>query len=236
MNSSRLPGKISLPLTRNHNLLEFLFSRISTTGIDWWLATTNSELDNETVEIGEKLGLRIYRGSEDNVLSRYVNIAQSEQADVIVRVTADNPFVESERILEMIIYANQIRNKVYVVGESSAQPQFPLGYLPEVVSFEGLKFAQENLNVNRQYHESNVTSYLKPKFLRVFRNSMFPDYPHLRWTIDTEEDLRMVQAILRKEDISPREFTYEKILGILHQDAAIEKINSMVIQKGFGII
>lgn len=236
MNSSRLPGKVALPLTRNHNLLEFLFSRINATGVDWWLATTKSDLDNKTVEIGEKIGLRIYRGSENNVLSRFVNIAQNQQADAIIRITADNPFVESERILEMITYAKQIEDKVYVVGESATQPQFPLGYLPEVVSFAGLKFVQENVRENREYHESNVTSFLKPRYLRVFRNNLLPDYPHLRWTIDTKADLSMVKAILQKEDISPREFTYEKILGILRRDSAIQRMNSMVIQKGFGVI
>ncbi len=91
MNSSRLPGKVLKPLTGDVTLFDFLFSRINNSGIYWWLATTNNQTDDLLVEKAKELGLNIFRGSEEDVLSRYLDIGRREKTDWIVRVTADNP-------------------------------------------------------------------------------------------------------------------------------------------------
>ena len=229
--SSRLPNKIHLPLTREHSLLEFLIKRISKVNIDWWLATTVSFSDDFTASVGKSLGLETFRGEVENVLSRFLTIGRSVHADWIVRVTADNPFVEASRILELISSTTEMSTQPIVVTEDLVNPQFPVGYLPEIVSFEGLELVAASLSENRAYHESNVTSYLKPNYLKVFTNETLPRRPELRWTIDTNLDLNMARNILKLADCDPLELEYNQILNILDYNPWIKDINSGVMQK-----
>src|SRR5262245_53254590 len=94
LGSSRLPGKILCPLA-GRPLLEVLVKRLATARLDeWWLATTTDPVDELTADWGEALGLRVWRGSVDDVLSRFTAIIESSRPDWVFRVTADNPFTD----------------------------------------------------------------------------------------------------------------------------------------------
>ncbi len=234
--STRLPNKIHLTLVENYSLLEFICSRVATVDIEWWLATTLDTNDNLTCSVGEKLGFRVFRGEQEDVLSRFLTIGRASNADWIVRITADNPFVDSDRIIELIETAIALPSDILVIGEDAEQPQFPIGYLPELVSFCGLEFTEANLIADIDFHKSNVTSFLKPQFLQGFKNNSLPFNPDLRWTIDEEPDVQMVRSILMKSTIPPVDLKYLDILAILGLNPEIQKINAGIVQKSFGAI
>src|SRR2546430_17033111 len=99
MGSTRLPGKVMMKIA-GRPLLVYLVERISRArtldGII--VATTTNPRDNVIIEECERRGIPNFRGSESDVLSRYVSAARACAADVVVRVTADNPFTDPDSI------------------------------------------------------------------------------------------------------------------------------------------
>lgn len=229
-----MPKKIHLSLNKNYSLLEFVSQRVLKVNIDWWLATTDLPTDDFTSEVGKGLGLNVFRGEQDNVLSRFLSIGQLERADWIVRVTADNPFIDSERITELIEVASGLTDGSLVIGEDLVTPQFPLGYLPEIVSLQGLEQANYEMAEDRSYHQSHVTTFLKPHSLKVFRNPALPTRPDLRWTIDTRADLEMARNIINRSISDPINLKYLDILEILRLHPYIQDLNFGIKQKGVG--
>src|SRR5436190_16686780 len=93
MGSTRLPGKVMMKLG-SRSLLGYVVARLkSAASLDETVvATTTHFRDDTIVQEAECLGLRCYRGSESDVLRRYLDAATAFKADIVVRVTADNPF------------------------------------------------------------------------------------------------------------------------------------------------
>ena len=92
MTSTRLPGKVMLDLC-GKSVLEQEIRRImqSNHEMSIIIATTTNESDNVIVEFAEKNGLKVFRGSENDVLSRYYYAAVENHLDIIIRITSDCP-------------------------------------------------------------------------------------------------------------------------------------------------
>ncbi len=109
MGSERLPGKILAPLG-GRPLLDRLVSRIMRARVaQWWLATSEHPSDDVTAAWGFELGLRVFRGSERDVLSRFLAIAAEADAEWLVRVTADNPFLDAI-LIDHLLDARDAKN------------------------------------------------------------------------------------------------------------------------------
>src|SRR5438105_3726664 len=107
MGSSRLPGKVMMKIA-GRPLLVYLVERISRSrALDGIIvATTTNPRDNVIIEECERRGIPNFRGSESDVLRRYVSAARACLADIVVRVTADNPFTDPDsidRIVDVIV-------------------------------------------------------------------------------------------------------------------------------------
>lgn len=181
MGSERLPGKILAPLG-GRPLLAQLCARIRPARVDeWWLATTSDPADDVTEAWGFELGLRVFRGDPTDVLSRFLTIGSEAGADWIVRVTADNPFLDAnvvDRLLdardssEEAKAADAIRLRAGLpLGEGMSNsdssdsipetsPGLPLGYGVELVRRSALENAAKEIPVNQFHHRVHVTSWL----------------------------------------------------------------------------
>ena len=95
--SKRLPGKV-LKKIGKYSLIELLLKRLSKSKklSKVVLATTKNKNDDYLTSLVSKLGYEVYRGSEDDVLSRYFKVAQKNSAKYIVRITGDCPLVVSK--------------------------------------------------------------------------------------------------------------------------------------------
>ena len=137
MGSSRFPGKV-MALLNNKPMIGQLINQISFSSKldDIILATTNDPIDDVLTEYVTSLGFKVFRGSENNVLSRYYNAAKSADADIIIRNTGDNPLVDPtiiDKLIQILI------TKKYDYVSNNLERSFPRGYDSEVLTLESIK-------------------------------------------------------------------------------------------------
>ena len=99
LGSSRFPGKM-LATLGGHTLLEWVVSRVSHAASlnRVVVATTQDSVDDRLVKVCNDLGVEAVRGSTNDVLARFADALRGDPAQVVVRICADNPFVDPECI------------------------------------------------------------------------------------------------------------------------------------------
>ena len=176
------------------------------------------------------LGLRVFRGSDANVLSRYVEVAERSEADLVVRLTADNPFTNAS-IIDLLVDAAPLLQEVAVVADRGPNRHLPLGFCPELVRADALLEAgSRDLPGHHQVH---VTSWLHENGRAVGFEppASWPARPQWRWTVDTVEDLAMADAAFaafRRDAVGA---SYPAMVACLDQKPGIVALNADVRQK-----
>lgn len=193
------------------------------------LATTTNSLDDKLSEWGKQQHITVYRGSENDVLNRYFMASELVNADIIVRITADDPFKEPSVIDKAV--TTLIETKSDFVCNNNP-PTYPEGLDVEVFRKEALISAERN-SVSA-FEREHVTQYFyrHPCDFKIINISNPNNLSHLRWTIDTDEDFLMTQKIysqLYKDENSL--FYMNDILNLLKQQPEIAEINSAVARS-----
>jgi len=192
MNSTRLPGKVIMHVA-GRPLLAYVVERISKARmLDAILvATTTNERDNVIIEECERLGVSNFRGSELDVLHRYVSAATACEAGIIVRVTADNPFTDPESI-DRVVKAVADEGADYAI-----ESNLPVGITAEALTRKGLTLIDSAANTPAW--REHVTLYAKenPQALRCALLPARPECnrPDLSFTVDTLEQYLYVRTI-----------------------------------------
>ncbi|MBJ3785057.1 aminotransferase class III-fold pyridoxal phosphate-dependent enzyme [Devosia sediminis] len=192
MGSTRLPGKVMRDL-HGMPLIGRLVERLSPARrIDQIVIATSEDAANDPlVEYAATLGISTWRGSETDVLERFLGAARNYDADVVVRITGDCPLVDPE-LVDQVVEAFEASPHDYA---SNIEPAtFPDGLDVEVFTLEALERAARE--TDKPYDHEHVTPYLRtaPGYRRVcITNDV--DLSHLRWTVDEPVDLEVVRAV-----------------------------------------
>lgn len=159
------------------------------------VATSEHPSDDPLVESVRCAGFTVYRGSLDNVLSRFWHAASEEHADAVVRLTGDCPLHDPgviDSVIEMFV-----RNKKEMDYVSNVlPPTYPDGLDTEVFSFEILESAFRNATSN--FDREHVVPWIRRKASSEGRqgNLLGPsDFSHLRWTLDEPEDYIFIKQV-----------------------------------------
>lgn len=232
MGSSRLPGKILKPLV-DKKVLDHVIQRVLKVPSihSVVIATTTEPEDDIIVEQSKINGVHCYRGSKENVLSRYYNAAKEYDADVIVRITSDCPLIDP------IITENVIQHFFDTEADYTSNkttPTFPRGLDTEVFSMRALETCFEKAYNN--IHTEHVTPYIylhKEDF--VISEYTWPkNYANYRWTLDTSEDYelitKMYEVLYKKDEI----FDWLKGIALMEENPELVKINNEIRQKELG--
>jgi spore coat polysaccharide biosynthesis protein SpsF len=212
MGSTRFPGKVLKPIA-GEPLLWHVVRRLKRSRLigQVAIATSINPLDDAIAEFGERNGVLVVRGPEDNVLARFALAAEATDADIIVRVSADAPFVDAG-FVDHLIDALIEQDGDYVLLEDGA-----------VTAHEGVDpMSRRGLDklmmdaADDPVAREHVTGYFKlhPDFVRIARA---PAYPPLarnggRLTVDTPDDLAFVEALHGRLEARAGEASLEDLL------------------------
>lgn len=230
MGSSRLPGKV-LKVICGKTVIEHDIDRLRLVENidDIIIATTTKKEDDTIVEMAKKLGVKFFRGSENNVLSRYYFAAKENKADIVVRVTSDCPLLDYKVCDKIIRFFKQNRNIDYV--SNTLERTYPRGYDVEVFSFEALKMAYEK--ASETYEKEHVTPYIwqNTEMFKINQICNDEDYSNLRLTLDTKEDFELISKIYDELYINNGMFGFEDIINLYNKNPEIFEINKDIVQK-----
>lgn len=231
--SSRLYGKVLHPIA-GRPLLEVLRRRLDAARVDEvWLATTQQRSDDLIVEWARALGMRVHRGSEEDVLSRFTAIARETRAEWIVRLTADDPFTDADIVNRMLAQIAESAQEHMLFSGYRQGGGLPLGYAPGIVRADALLEAEAKIGPGQDFHRAHVTSWVAENHGRQFFDipAEWPLRPNWRWTVDTAEDARMAQAAFAALGDRWREARYVEMVDVLDRSPQISALNSTVQQK-----
>lgn len=230
MSSSRLPGKVLLPLKRDYRVLDSVYKRVMKSIMidNTVIAISNDSSDDCLYEFCENRDYSVFRGSLDDVLKRVYYTADQQNADIVVRVTADCPLVAPYLIDDVIKFYNTQKFDYAGVKRDS----IALGLSAEVISFDVLKKAYQEAE---KPHREHVTSYIYSNSQKFNCGRMFPGRKYrqtknYRLTLDTEADYRVLKDIFY--NLGGDFISIRKLTEYLHENPEIASMNSDVQQKG----
>jgi spore coat polysaccharide biosynthesis protein SpsF len=228
MGSTRLPGKVLMDLGGQTVLARVLRRLACASRIhEVMVATTDCASDLDIVTECARLQFSCFRGSENDVLDRYLRAAEACGGDVIVRVTADCPLIDPEVVDEVV--AACITNHADL-SCNDVPNTFPRGLDVEVFTIETLYKMQEM--ADQAYQHEHVTSlvYERPDTFRTHSVKGDRDLSHLRWTVDTPEDLQVIRAIYAHFE-NRDDFGWPEALAFVDSHPELTAINAHVAQK-----
>jgi glutamate-1-semialdehyde 2,1-aminomutase len=192
MGSTRLPNKV-MKMIVGRPMIELLLRRLKKSKeVDQIVLATSVDKKNDPlVAHVESLNVHCYRGSEQDVLSRYYLAAKELSADVVVRITGDCPFVDAAIVDKMI---QQFKASGADYCSNTSPPTFPNGLDVEVFKFSALERA--NTEAISNFDREHVTPFLRDT--KLFKNINVEndkDLSNRRWTVDEAVDLDLAVAV-----------------------------------------
>lgn len=231
MGSERLPGKVMIKIA-DKTALYHVITRVRQSKLidEILIATTTKTEDDIIVEETKNIGVKYYRGSEEDVLSRYYYAAKESNADTIIRITSDCPLIDPE-IIDRIIEFYKEHDYEIVANASSdlSKRTFPRGLDVEIFSFQQLETAF--MKAYEKYQREHVTPYIyeNAKEIYFYKNDI--DYSKYRWTLDTKEDLELICKIYDELYKGTHDFYLNNIIELFEKKPELYKINAHIEQK-----
>lgn len=241
-NSSRLPGKVHLDIA-GRPMLARVYERASLAKSldEVVVATTTDSSDDATQSLCESEGIRCLRGSQFDVLDRFYQAALHLEAQVIVRLTADCPVIDPAVIDKTV---NALLEFVQLHPACEQAPfsanrlpppwgrTYPVGLDTEVCTFPGLEMAWKEASLPHQREHVMPYFYDNPDKFTIIHVNHERDLGHLRWTVDTTEDLELIRQIYSRFQ-GRHDFSWLEILELVEREPELLNINAQVQPKGF---
>ena len=232
--STRLPGKVlkELPYNSGITCLEQVIRRLKKSKRlnKIIIATTKETEDNPIINISKKENVQCFKGSKENVLSRYYFAAKENDIDTIIRVTSDCPCIDAQ-IVDLAINEHLKTNIDYT--SDSLMRTYPHGLDVEVFNFNSLEKAYKN--AKEDYEKEHVTPYINrnPQIFKINEIKAPKELyaPDIRVTLDTEEDYTLLCAVFDYLYPKNRYFNAYDIVNLFKEKPWLKLINKKIIQK-----
>jgi spore coat polysaccharide biosynthesis protein SpsF len=228
LGSNRLPGKVLADIAGATMLARVIDRARACQAIDEVVvATTTSPTDDAVVDEARRCDAIVARGSETDVLDRYVRAARQVGADAVVRITSDCPLLDPEvvgwvvgALIPQIDYASNTHRRT-----------FPRGLDCEALHRDTLeRIARMAWTTSSREH---VTSFVMeaPHLFAIDQVETALDDSDLRWTVDTPDDLATIRAIYDRLGLADTIAPYRDVVAAVRRDRALARGNAHVIQK-----
>jgi spore coat polysaccharide biosynthesis protein SpsF len=234
MASSRLPGKI-LTMLGHQPALEWMINRVGRSKLvdQVIIATTSDPSDDVVQTFCEDRSITCYRGDMYDVLDRVYQAAKQNKADVVLRLTGDCPFIDPEMLDDLIHMFLSIEPPLdFAANRLPMERTVPIGLDAEICSIGALEKVWQESTV--KHHREHVMPYFyeNPEKFNIMHLENDPDYGHLRWTLDTSEDLLMLQKVAEHFD-GRDDFSWLEVLKLIEEKPEIQEINTGVRHKDY---
>jgi spore coat polysaccharide biosynthesis protein SpsF (cytidylyltransferase family) len=227
--SSRLPQKVLLKI-REKTLLELYIARLRRSrSIDKIVIATTQKPDDLIIEeIARKCRIDCFKGAENDLVDRYYQCAKKYEADTIVRVTSDDPFVDYQIIDRAITIFRESRADFVT---NHFKPTYPEGLDVEIYSFQTLKRIWQDARLpSEREHVFPFVENNQDKF-KIINFSQNQNNSHIRWTIDYECDYEMTKAVYDVLYDDNPVFLQKDILDLLEKNPQISELNNHIERK-----
>jgi spore coat polysaccharide biosynthesis protein SpsF len=235
MGSARLPGKVLKPIA-GKPLLWHIVHRLKACHLleEIAVATSVNPADEAIVEWCNAQGVTVIRGPENDVLARYARAAEKLDADIIVQVSSDAPFIDAGFVDHLIATLIE-QDGDYVLLEDGAE-----------CAHDGVdpfsRRALDRLMMDAAHDAAareTVTGYFKlhPDFVKIVRAKPYAplDKRSRRFTIDTPDDLAFVEAVHARLAAKAGEASLSDLLLLLEREPELNAINAHGRQKQIGM-
>jgi spore coat polysaccharide biosynthesis protein SpsF len=220
--SSRMPGKVLMDI-EGQSMLGRVVQRVrqAQTLSEAVLATSTEQRDDPLATLSTQLGVRCFRGSECDVLSRFVEAAQTFDVDAVVRLTADCPLHDGAVIDRVVRVFQETQGIDYV--SNTLKCTYPDGLDVEVIARKAL--VRAHLEARLPSEREHVTPYLynHPEIFSLRNVTYNFDLSAYRLTVDEAADLEMVRQIYRH--FQDQNFTFMDVIHFLMENPELRKSN-----------
>jgi spore coat polysaccharide biosynthesis protein SpsF len=228
MGSSRLPGKVLAELGGTTMLAQVVQRlRAAHRLSDIVIATSTAADDDAVVREAGRLGAGVHRGSQTDVLARFLGAARSHRADAIVRVTADCPLLDGG-VVDQVVGA---LTGAVDYASNTHERSYPRGLDVEALHRDTLeRIARLGTSPAAREH---VTAFVMeaPQLFRIAQLRAEHDDSDLRWTVDTADDLAMARTLYAELELARDPRPYRDVVAAVRARPELAAANAHVVQK-----
>jgi len=224
ISSSRLPGKVLMPLLGKPMLERQLERNHRSRNIDSLIVATSTDpSDDPIAEFCREANVAVYRGSLDDVLDRYYQAASGAKADVVVRLTADCPLADPG-VLDQLVRFHL--DGGYDYSSNTIERTFPKGVDAEIFGFDVLQTAWNEARLPS--HREHVTPFMieNPERFRLGSFKQTENLSDHRWTVDYPADFAFVEAVYESLYLQNSDFSSQEIFVLLKNKPDLAAINA----------
>lgn len=230
LSSTRLPGKVLLPLQGRPVLDWVVTAARAIPGIAKVVVATSDQADDDAVAAWAKAaGVTCHRGPLDDVLERFVRAAKAENADIVMRLTADCPLLDPQVCGEVLAL---LKHSKAAYASNASPASWPDGLDCEVFTRAALDAAAAE--ATRPADREHVTVFLRDRRHRFPQASLVCPLPNLhgeRWTLDEPADRAFLEALTA---VLPSRPSYLDVLAALEARPELRAINARIVRnEGF---
>lgn len=231
MSATRLPGKVLMPLA-GKPALERLIERMKRSRYldEIVVATTMNDSDDPIVDSAKRLGVKYFRGSENDVLSRVLNAAKSADGDIIVEITGDCPLTDW-RLIDRGI--EEFFSGDYDYAANTIKRSYPDGFDVEVFPVSVLDRVGKMTDDPIDRVHVSYYIYNHPEIFRLL--NWMPEkecyWPDLRVTLDEKADYELLNAIFEALLPVNEDFSVRDVVNLLRNNPQMLEINKYVKTK-----
>lgn len=216
MGSTRLPGKVLSDLA-GAPMLQRQLERVqrATTLDQIVVATSGDSSDDPIAELCAKLGVPVFRGDLNDVLSRFAGAITEFDPEIVVRITADCPLL-SPSVIDSVVSAFKEEDVDYL--SNTLQPTFPDGVDVEVVRADVLLDLSATSTDLAEREHVTLGVYRQPEKYAVANFAGDVDLSDLRWTVDNPGDFEFVQWVYQQLMPDNPQFDIDDVLALLESN------------------
>ena len=226
MGSSRLPGKVLMPLSGYSVIEHVVYRAAAAARVDRVVvATTDLKQDDEIALWCNNNNIACVRGSSDDVLARYIKAANTFECDNIIRITADCPLTDPG-ILDSLLLLHEQTDSDYTANVIN--PTYPQGFDAEIVKFSVLKNVSEITDVKS--HREHVTLYIREnldKFKHANLSWGGKKY-NARLTLDHIQDYEVIKQVFSLLATHNRLFSIYAVCELIDSQPEIFALNTHI--------